>query len=563
MTFEFFSGDEFGTGSANIGDFNGDGIEDVAIGAPRNNDGGQQAGALYILFMNSDSTVGSFQLISATQGNLPNGTLEFFDFFGFSVSNIGDFNGDGTIDLAVGAPLDDDGGLDRGAIYIFFLNPNATVNSFQKISDLEGGFSPPNGTRANGDFFGFSISNIGDFNEDNTTDLAVGAIFDDDETLDAGAIYILFLNMDGTVLSFQKISSRGILGSFLDTSDFFGQTISGLGDFNGDGTIDLAVGAPGDDDGGMDRGAIYILFLSANATLDSFQKISSLGGLSTDFLSNGDQFGGGLATSEDFNGDGVIDFVVGAPGDDDGQTDAGALYIMLMNDDVTINSIQKVSNIAGPNFPLEVPANLEFGTSISFLHSPFGDSFPLFVVGAPARFSPGSALYVLGFSLCGDGEIGRGEVCDDGNLADVDGCSSICQVEFGFECDPTSLPSICSAICGDGLILNGFETCDDGNANSGDGCSNTCQLEIGFTCNTCSPVCGDGIIVADEECDDENLLSGDGCSSLCSTESNDLSSSAIGGIVVGAVVFLCLIILIAIAIGFFVLSKIKKTKTVG
>ena len=93
--------------------------------------------------------------------------------FGKSIINIGDFDGDGITDLAVGAPADDDGGLNSGAIYILFMNDDGTVKSHQKISGSEGNFE---GKIREGDSFGRSIANIGDFDGDGITDLAVGAI---------------------------------------------------------------------------------------------------------------------------------------------------------------------------------------------------------------------------------------------------------------------------------------------------------------------------------------------------------------------------------------------------
>ncbi len=69
------------------------------------------------------------------------GTLDEDDYFGLSIAALGDLNGDGVTDLAVGASLDDDGGVDRGAIWILFLNANGTLRGMQKISQTRGGFT--------------------------------------------------------------------------------------------------------------------------------------------------------------------------------------------------------------------------------------------------------------------------------------------------------------------------------------------------------------------------------------------------------------------------------------
>jgi cysteine-rich repeat protein len=129
---------------------------------------------------------------------------------------------------------------------------------------------------------------------------------------------------------------------------------------------------------------------------------------------------------------------------------------------------------------------------------------------------------------CGDGIKLATEACDDGNLANGDGCASTCTVESGFTCVGTT-PSVCTAVCGDG-IKAATEACDDGNLANGDGCTSTCTVEAGFTCvgtapSVCTATCGDGILAATEACDDNNRTDGDGCSSACLTEKRVFVSS--------------------------------------
>lgn len=89
---------------------------------------------------------------------------------------------------------------------------------------------------------------------------------------------------------------------------------------------------------------------------------------------------------------------------------------------------------------------------------------------------------------CGDGVVDADEECDDGRSADGDGCSSACAVETGWTC--AGEPSTCTPICGDGLVVE--EECDDGAADPDDGCSSDCALEDGWACSgqpsTCVPV---------------------------------------------------------------------------
>jgi uncharacterized delta-60 repeat protein len=251
------NGDLFGIGIAALGDLNGDGVTDIAVGAFNDDTGGQDRGAAHILFLNSDGSVKSSMKIGS--GLNGGASLANFDAFGHSVSSLGDLDGDGVTDLAVGALLDDTGGPDRGAVHLLFMNSNGTVKIARKIaSGVNGGPS-----LNNFDQFGGSLSQVGDMDGDGVTDLAVGARADDTNGLDRGSVYLLFLNRDGTVKSSAKIGSELNGGPALVNSDWFGGSVSSLGDLDGDGVDELAVGAFFDDTGGPDRGAVHVLFLKA------------------------------------------------------------------------------------------------------------------------------------------------------------------------------------------------------------------------------------------------------------------------------------------------------------
>jgi cysteine-rich repeat protein len=120
---------------------------------------------------------------------------------------------------------------------------------------------------------------------------------------------------------------------------------------------------------------------------------------------------------------------------------------------------------------------------------------------------------------CADGIVQTEEGCDDGGVADGDGCSALCRTEPGWTC--TGEPSVCTRDCGNGRLDVG-ESCDDGDTTGGDGCSATCTVESGFTCSgepsICMPTCGNGTVGAGEACDDGDGASGDGCSATCTVE---------------------------------------------
>ena len=123
---------------------------------------------------------------------------------------------------------------------------------------------------------------------------------------------------------------------------------------------------------------------------------------------------------------------------------------------------------------------------------------------------------------CGDGVVSGTERCDPPNVGQ--GCSATCDLEPGHVCDPPptppspSSPSRChQTVCGDGHA-EGTEACDDGNTVDGDGCSGTCTLEPDCTSGACASKCGDHIKLAPEACDDGNTSDGDGCSHDCRVE---------------------------------------------
>ena len=192
------NGDMFGSSVASIGDLDGDGVADLVVGAPVQF-GASSGGKAYVLFMNANGTVKSSQEIGSGIGGGP--TLMLGDYFGHSVASIGDLDGDGIGDIAVGADKDDTGGYNRGAVHVLLMNANGTVKASTKIAHNTFG-GPP---LVNGDRFGSSISSLGDLDGDGVADLAVGATGDGPYS---GAVHVLFMNANGTVKSSTKNRQR-------------------------------------------------------------------------------------------------------------------------------------------------------------------------------------------------------------------------------------------------------------------------------------------------------------------------------------------------------------------
>ncbi|MEM1142988.1 MAG: putative Ig domain-containing protein [Pseudomonadota bacterium] len=372
-------GDDFGESIDTIGDLDGDGVVDLVIGAQRDDDGGAERGAVYIAFLNPDGTVRETQKISDTQGNFT-GTLDNGDTFGIAATGLGDLDGDGVLDIAVGASRDDDGGSNTGAVWVLFLNTDGTVKAHQKISDTQGGL---NGALPRGIGFGGDLEMLGDFDGDGNGDLFV--------TRSGNSFYIVYLNSNGTVKSFERYQQG--------SSGGFGQTGALAGDIDGDGQQDLAVGAQFDDDGGTNRGAVWILFMNSDGSVRERVKISSTRGGFGGLLENDDQFGQSVSTVGDLNRDGTPDLVVGAEHADspDGSIlRTGEVWILYLRPDGTVLDEQLIRSNT-PNFTALLDEN-NFGQSVTFLGDLDGDGIGDIAVGADGDFDLGrdaGAAYVI------------------------------------------------------------------------------------------------------------------------------------------------------------------------
>jgi hypothetical protein len=332
------------------------------------------------------------------------------------------------------------------------------IRGFQKISDTEGNFLE---VLDDGDEFGIGVDAIGDLDDDGVTDFVVGAWEDDDGGVNFGAVYILFMNSDGTVRASQKISmtTGGFTGP-IDGADNFGFNVSGIGDLDGDDVPDIAVGERGNDDGGTNRGALYILFLNTDGTVKAEQRISDTAGGFLGVLDDLELFGECVERIDDYNGDLVDDLVVCASQDDDGGTDRGAFWILHMNTDGTVAGFDKVSQTSG------LTTLLDDGDR-------FGKSFTVI----PDVDGNGVDDWAVGVSLDDDGGNARGAVYllfmdSDGSIMSEVKISDLTSGFSGALSDDDRFGSSIAAIedlDGDGIaeLLVGSWLDDDGGSNRG------------------------------------------------------------------------------------------------
>lgn len=386
--------EEFGSAVTGIGDINGDGYNDIAIGAWKEMVSGVQYGAVYILLMGENRTITAIQRITLGDGGF-GGTLLANDRFGCSLAALGDIRGDGTTALAVGAYNDDDGAANsnRGAVWILFIDSKAKVIDQVKISSTSGGFT----TLTDSDNFGYSLAALPDLNNDGVPELLTSAYGDDTGGTDRGAAYILSLKNDGTVNGYNKIAEglSGFPTGLLDNGDRLGCSVASLGDLNGDGYQDIALGAEQDDDGGTNRGALYVCLLNNKAGVGSLQKISSTTGGFSGTLDASDFFGCSMTSMGDLNGDGLADLLVGAKNDDDvpvGGTGSnrGALWLLNLNADGTAASWRKTS-AAAASMSSQLAVGDLFGHAVGNVGDIDGDGRPEIAGGAPIHADGGTA----------------------------------------------------------------------------------------------------------------------------------------------------------------------------
>ena len=311
----------FGISVVSLGDLDGDGVPDLAVGAEFDNASGTYRGTVHVILMNADGTVKS---TSEINGATPNGpVLPDYSDFGTSVASMGDFDGDGVTDLAAGSSQTD-------TVYIMLMNAGGTVKSTSEIN----GTTPNGPDLADHDYFGRAMASLGDLDGDGVTDLAVGAYFDNAGGTNKGTVHIMLMNADGTVKSTSEINDLTPNGPVLTTHDHFGAAVASMGDLDGDGVTDLAVGAYGDDGRGIPgddgRGAVHIMLMNADGTVKSTSEINGTTP-NGPVLADNDNFGRSVASMGDFDGDGVTDLVAGIyAGSDAGGINRGAVHIVTL-----------------------------------------------------------------------------------------------------------------------------------------------------------------------------------------------------------------------------------------
>lgn len=321
-----------------LGDLDGDGYPEILAAASGDDTGGDEYGAFYVLFLKSDGTVKQYTKIASGVGGFP-AIIDGDDYFPNAVESIGDLDNDGVNDIVCGESGNDDGGTNKGACYVLFMNSNGTVKSYQKISSTTGGLSPITMTTPDPTYgqFGWNTTGIGDLDNDGVEDI-VASTFKDNNV---GSMYVLFMNTDGTVKSKQKIgqSTGGLQGTYTTTAGI-GWSVANMGDLDGDGIQDLAVGVRSQTDGYSGAGIVLLLYMNRNGTVKAQATIANNTNVPAALaLGSNAQFGFVVENLGDLDGDGVPELGVGANHTNEGTNKLGRYYIFFLHGPLDLQAV--------------------------------------------------------------------------------------------------------------------------------------------------------------------------------------------------------------------------------
>ncbi|MEH1948846.1 MAG: tandem-95 repeat protein, partial [Nostoc sp.] len=396
-------GDFSGRSVSNAGDINGDGFDDLIIGATYAHLNGQRdAGSSYVVFGSNSSFEASFNLssLNGSNGFAING-IDADDRSGSSVSNAGDINGDRFDDLIIG-------GFGAGESYVIFGSNSGFGASFNLLS-LNGskGFAI---TGIDSFDLGNSVSSAGDINGDGFDDLIIGAPgADPNGRYNAGESYVVFGSNSGFGASFNLSSlngSNGFVINGIDSDNFSGDSVSSAGDINNDGFDDLIIGAKGaDPNGRYNAGESYVVFGSNSGFEASLNLLSLNGsnGFTINGIDSGDYSGNSVSSAGDINGDGIDDLIIGASGaDPNGQPYAGESYV-IFGSNSGFGSDFNLSSLNGSNgFAINGLDERDYsGSSVSSAGDINGDGFDDLIIGASdadpnGQRNAGSSYVVFG-----------------------------------------------------------------------------------------------------------------------------------------------------------------------
>jgi hypothetical protein len=415
------AGDRAGIAVGGGADVNGDGTDDLIVGAEQH-DGSTATGAgkAYLIHFDpadypnlSNPAVTDTVDLAAVADRVFQGKA-LGDRSGHAVVLSPDLSGDGLAEVVIGAPdADRDGTLDRGEVYLVFGDPALAASvdlGLVGLPELSGGIDGVTyvGDEA-GDRLGWSVAAGSDFDGDGTSDLMFGAP-DRDVTIDsmtypdAGSSYLPTGIFERGIIEADRIGSGitedpdGVVHVGDQAGMGVGTSVSLMGDFDGDGYDEAVSGAPhAEVDGRIDAGEVFLHYGISMGPLtrgiieaDRFRDPVSDEGVAYQGASEGDLLGTAVGPVGDVNGDGKTDLGLGAPGYDatalDFGDDAGALYVILGTE-----GRQQQGAIDAGSVGVDIPGAVYVGTAagdsagsaVADVGDVDGDASDDFIVGAP------------------------------------------------------------------------------------------------------------------------------------------------------------------------------------
>ncbi|MCP4362237.1 MAG: hypothetical protein GY796_29880 [Chloroflexi bacterium] len=349
-------GDEAGTAVAGVGDANGDGFDDILIGAPKNDYAGNRAGQAYLILGQATGWAMDMSLSLADASFLGEKQMERATS---SLAGAGDVNGDGFDDLVIG-----DWGLNNhvpngGEAYLIFGKATGwTMHT--SLLDSDASFMG----EALGNWAGYSVDGVGDVNGDSFDDVLIGAPGSDDHGRQTGEAYLILGKATGWTMKVILDQADASFRSEWWGLSWAGSTVAGAGDINNDGLNDLLITAGIDEEAGIDSGQTFLVLGRTNGwsqDMDLMEAVSFLG------EDGGDNAGDAMTSLGDVNNDGLNDILIGAPLSDAGGPDAGRAYLLLGNNGPSSGGFSADRPFAG------VDAYHTFSTSFYDLVDGFGD----------------------------------------------------------------------------------------------------------------------------------------------------------------------------------------------
>ena len=310
-------GDQAGTAVAGAGDVDGDGLDDILVGAKYAQNGGITTGKAYLLF-GAGVTAGPANLAAADASFT--GEHEH-DEAGMAVAGAGDVDGDGLGDILIGATHNDDGGNSAGKAYLLFGSSIAAAGPFP-LATADVTFTG----QAQESYSGFPVTTAGDWDGDGLDDILISS---------AERYDVMWMATTTYLLSGSRIRTGGdFVPADADVTLVGGESwglsyraVAPAGDMDDDGLSDILIGNDADDEGGRDAGMSYLM---SGATLQqggTFYVTDA----ALEFLgeARNDHSGKAVSSAGDVNGDGLDDVLIGAPGNGAGGYAAGKVYVVF------------------------------------------------------------------------------------------------------------------------------------------------------------------------------------------------------------------------------------------